>query len=73
MSALGTLADLVQMTPENRFFTKTGLARLQNSQLPGVQALYSSLMKPGSAVGGIDVMYKIAPLLNAPGRMEKPE
>ncbi len=71
--ALGTLADLVQMTPENRFFTKTGLARLQNSQLPGVQALYSSLMKPGSAVGGIDVMYKIAPLLNAPGRMEKPD
>ncbi|MBR1746324.1 MAG: DHH family phosphoesterase, partial [Fibrobacter sp.] len=71
--ALGTLADLVQMTPENRFFTKTGLARLQNSQLPGVQALYSSLMKPGSAVGGIDVMYKIAPLLNTPGRMEKPD
>ena len=71
--ALGTLADLVQMTPENRFFTKRGLARLKESDLPGVCALYSSLMKPGSSVGGIDVMYKIAPLLNAPGRMEKPD
>ena len=71
--ALGTLADLVQMTPENRMFTKKGLRRLQESRLPGIQALYASLMKPGSCVGGIDVMYKIAPLLNAPGRMEKPD
>jgi len=71
--ALGTLADLVQMTPENRYFTKRGLSKLKESSLPGVRALYSSLMKPGSSVGGIDVMYKIAPLLNAPGRMEKPD
>ncbi|MCQ2054377.1 MAG: single-stranded-DNA-specific exonuclease RecJ [Fibrobacter sp.] len=71
--ALGTLADLVQMTPENRYFTKSGLRRLQNSEWPGIQAMYASLMKPGSAVGGIDVMYKMAPLLNAPGRMERPD
>ena len=30
-------------------------------------------MKPHSAVGGIDVMYKYAPILNAPGRMERPD
>jgi single-stranded-DNA-specific exonuclease len=71
--ALGTLADLVQMTPENRYFTKSGLRQLQNSEWPGLQAMYMNLMKPGSAVGGIDVMYKMAPLLNAPGRMERPD
>ena len=71
--ALGTLADLVGMTPENRAFTKAGLRRLQNSEWPGLQALYNSLQKPGSLVGGIDVMYKFAPLLNAPGRMERPD
>lgn len=71
--ALGTLADLVQMTPENRCFTKAGLRNLQNSAWPGIQAMYASLMKPGSVVGGIDVMYKMAPLLNAPGRMESPD
>ena len=54
-------------------FTKKGLRCLQQSRLPGIQALYASLMKPGSCVGGIDVMYKFAPLLNAPGRMEKPD
>lgn len=71
--ALGTLADLVQMTSENRYFTKTGLKNLQNSEWPGLQAMYTSLMKPHSAVGGIDVMYKYAPILNAPGRMERPD
>ena len=71
--ALGTLADLVQMTPENRYFTKSGLRQLQKSEWPGLQSMYMSLMKPGSPVGGIDVMYKIAPLLNAPGRMERPD
>ncbi|MCQ2105218.1 MAG: single-stranded-DNA-specific exonuclease RecJ [Fibrobacter sp.] len=71
--ALGTLADLVQMTPENRVFTRTGLKLLENSCWPGLQEMYSSLMKPHSSVGGIDVMYKIAPLLNAPGRMERPD
>lgn len=71
--ALGTLADLVQMTPENRWFTKNGLKNLQHSEWPGLQVMYSTLMKPGSNVGGIDVMYKYAPLLNAPGRMERPD
>jgi len=71
--ALGTLADLVQMTPENRFFTRSGLECLKNSRWPGVQEMYSSLMKSHSNVGGIDVMYKFAPLLNAPGRMERPD
>lgn len=71
--ALGTLADLVQMTPENRTFTKMGLRLLEKSCWPGLQEMYSALMKPHSSVGGIDVMYRIAPLLNAPGRMERPD
>lgn len=71
--ALGTLADLVQMTPENRSFTKAGLKSLENSNWPGLQEMYGNLMKPHSSVGGIDVMYKFAPILNAPGRMERPD
>lgn len=71
--ALGTLADLVQMTPENRYFTRAGLEKLCDSRWPGVQEMFTSLMKPRSSAGGIDVMYKFAPLLNAPGRMERPD
>ena len=71
--ALGTLADLVQMTPENRVFTKAGLQSIEKSNWPGLQEMYGDLMKSHGSVGGIDVMYKFAPLLNAPGRMERPD
>ena len=71
--ALGTLADLVQMTPENRAFTKAGLKSIECSCWPGLQEMYGDLMKSHGSVGGIDVMYKFAPLLNAPGRMERPD
>ena len=71
--ALGTLADLVQMTPENRAFTKAGLKSIEGSCWPGLQEMYGDLMKSHGSVGGIDVMYKFAPLLNAPGRMERPD
>ena len=71
--ALGTLADLVQMTPENRCFTKAGLKSIEGSCWPGLQEMYGDLMKRHGSVGGIDVMYKFAPLLNAPGRMERPD
>ena len=71
--ALGTLADLVQMTPENRRFTKAGLKSIEGSCWPGLQEMYGDLMKRHGSVGGIDVMYKFAPLLNAPGRMERPD
>lgn len=71
--ALGTLADLVQMTPENRAFTKAGLKSIERSSWPGLQEMYGELMKRHGSVGGIDVMYKFAPLLNAPGRMERPD
>ena len=71
--ALGTLADLVSMTPENRAFTKAGLKSIESSNWPGLQEMYSNLMKGHGSVGGIDVMYKFAPLLNAPGRMERPD
>ena len=71
--ALGTLADLVRMTPENRAFTKAGLKSIESSCWPGLQEMYGDLMKRHGSVGGIDVMYKFAPLLNAPGRMERPD
>lgn len=61
------------MTPENRAFTKTGLKSIECSHWPGLQEMYSNLMKGHGSVGGIDVMYKFAPLLNAPGRMERPD
>ncbi len=71
--ALGTLADLVEMTPENRYLTRRGLSMLQNSCWPGVRELCRGQLENVPYVGGQDVLFRIAPLMNAPGRMDKPD
>ena len=71
--ALGTLADLVEMTPENRYLTRRGLSMLLESRWPGVRALCRRQLENAPYVGGQDVLFRIAPLMNAPGRMDKPD
>lgn len=71
--ALGTLADLVEMTPENRYLTRRGLSMLPSSCWPGVRELCRGQLESVPYVGGQDVLFRIAPLMNAPGRMDKPD
>ncbi len=71
--ALGTLADLVEMTPENRYLTRRGLSMLLESRWPGVRELCRRQLENSPYVGGQDVLFRIAPLMNAPGRMDKPD
>lgn len=71
--ALGTLADLVEMTPENRYLTRRGLSILKESCWPGVRELCKRQLDATPYVGGQDVLFRIAPLMNAPGRMDKPD
>ena len=71
--ALGTLADLVPMTLENRYFTHVGLSQMWDSSCVGIRELAKKQLVYKQFVGAQSVMFKIAPLLNAPGRMEKPD
>lgn len=71
--ALGTLADLVEMTPENRYLTRRGLSMLQESRWPGVRELCRKQLENIPYIGGLDVLFRIAPLMNAPGRMDRPD
>jgi len=68
--ALGTIADLVPLAGENRIFTRWGLRRLDERRRPGLAAL---LARAGVGLDQpIDervVGWKIAPRLNAPGRL----
>ncbi len=68
--ALGTVADLVPLTGENRALVKCGLERLRNTERPGIQALlkYASL-KTGSIDAGT-ISFTLGPRLNAAGRLE---
>ncbi len=69
MAALGTIADVVPLIGENRIIAKQGLAALPKSRLPGLRALMESAGLTGDRVSGHDVGFKLAPRINAAGRM----
>jgi single-stranded-DNA-specific exonuclease len=66
---LGTLADIVPLHDENRIFVKYGLTELTNSRRIGVQALKAVAGVTGK-VGTGAVGFRLAPRLNAAGRLE---
>jgi single-stranded-DNA-specific exonuclease len=67
--ALGTIADLVPLTGENRILVNAGLARLTQTERPGIVALkkVANIIGP---VGGYEVGFQLGPRLNAAGRLE---
>jgi len=69
LAALGTIADVVPLTGENRIIAHEGLKGLRQSKLPGVQALIHSAGLAGRKLDGYDLGFKLAPRLNAIGRM----
>lgn len=70
--ALGTIADIVPLTGENRILVTTGLERLNKTTRPGLIALKEVAQSPAS-LGSFDVGFQLAPRLNAAGRMETAE
>jgi single-stranded-DNA-specific exonuclease len=70
--ALGTIADQVPLTGENRIFTAAGLERLHSTQRPGLQALKQVAAITGP-LGVYEAGFLLAPRLNAAGRLENAE
>ncbi|WP_289058863.1 single-stranded-DNA-specific exonuclease RecJ [uncultured Mesotoga sp.] len=68
--ALGTIADIVPLRDENRYIVKEGTAKIQSSPLLGLKALLSYLRIPSENLTAQDIAFKIAPKLNAAGRMD---
>ncbi len=69
LAALGIVADVVPLVGENRIIAKHGLAGLPHSRLPGVQALIHTSGLAGKKLDGFDIGFRLAPRLNAIGRM----
>jgi single-stranded-DNA-specific exonuclease len=67
--ALGTVADIVPLVDENRIFVKYGLGELSSSARTGIQAL-KDVAGVNGAVGCGTVGFRLAPRLNAAGRLE---
>ncbi len=69
LAALGTIADVVPLVGENRIITRCGLALLPSTPFVGLRVLIESAGLAGGRVNAYDVGFKIAPRINAAGRM----
>ena len=66
---LGTVADVMPLTGENRVFVSRGLAALQQTQRPGMLALMKHAGCDKGELTAVSVGYTLAPRINAAGRM----
>lgn len=69
--ALGTVADIVPLLHENRILVRHGLRVLSEKRRPGINAL-CDIANVRTPVQTQDITYRLAPRLNAPGRMGDP-
>ena len=69
--AIATIADAVPLVGENRVFAALGLDGLRRPVNPGLKALFQAAsLSGGRALNAGDVAFRIAPRLNAAGRMD---
>jgi single-stranded-DNA-specific exonuclease len=71
--ALATVADLVPMRGENRRLVRDGLAQMAGTARPGLRALMEVSGTDPSALDATALGFRLAPRINAAGRMRRPD
>lgn len=67
--AVGTIADVMPMTGENRRIIKAGLQKLRTAPRPGLAALMNEAGVDQKRLGAMTVGFTLAPRINAAGRL----
>ena len=73
LAAVGTVADVMALTGENRTIVTRGLEALSRTNRPGLAALLREAGAQGKPVTAVTVGYTLAPRINAAGRLEQAE
>ena len=71
--AHATIADVVPLVDENRTLAAAGLRALARTRRPGLQALMRSARVDPAAVDATAVGFRLAPRINAAGRLGRPD
>ncbi len=71
--SVATISDVVPLVDENRFLALAGLKALARTQKPGLRALMRSAGVDPAAVDEGAVGFRLAPRINAAGRLSHPE
>ena len=71
--ALATIADVVPLVDENRALAGAGLRALAATRRPGLQALMRSARVDPAAVDASAIGFRLAPRINAAGRLCRPD
>lgn len=70
--AIGTIADMVSLTGENRILVKAGLSMLKTTERVGLQELLTLSGVEPETISEETVGFTLAPQLNALGRLDDP-
>jgi len=71
--ALATVADLVPLLGENRRLVREGLRALGSTAKPGLRALMAVAQADPSALDSRVLGFRLAPRINAAGRLRRPD
>ncbi len=68
--AIGTIADVVPLVGVNRILVQAGLEVINQAGRPGLEALLTAAKINQRPVTAEDIAYKVAPRINAAGRID---
>lgn len=69
LAAIGTVADVVPLTGENRYIVRRGIASMEHSKRPGIAALLRESGVSDKRICATTIGFSLAPRLNAAGRL----
>ena len=71
LAAIGTVADVMEMSGENRTIVSRGLASIDHSDFIGLHALLQEAGLADKAISSVQIGFVLAPRINAAGRMDE--